>query len=56
MAIENPDEHERKRELARLLGVEDHMWVEVEVEGHARGQALIQRIAAAVRVSTPNLA
>jgi hypothetical protein len=33
MLIEYPDAHERKRELARLIGVEDRMFV--EVEGHA---------------------
>ena len=30
MMIEYPDENERKRELARLIGVEDRMFVEVE--------------------------
>jgi hypothetical protein len=30
--------HERKRELARLIGVEDRMFV--EVEGHARVYAI----------------
>ena len=30
MLIEYPDAHERKRELARLIGVEDRMFVEVE--------------------------
>ena len=34
MLIEYPDVHERKRELARLIGVEDRMFV--EVEGHSR--------------------
>ena len=34
MLIEYPDPHERKRELSRLMGVEDRMFV--EVEGHAR--------------------
>ena len=34
MLIEYPDLHERKRELARLIGIEDRMFV--EVEGHAR--------------------
>jgi Protein of unknown function (DUF3501) len=34
MLIEYPDPNERKRELARLIGVEDRMFV--EVEGHAR--------------------
>ncbi len=34
MLIEYPDVHERKRELARLIGVEDRMFV--EVEGHPR--------------------
>jgi hypothetical protein len=30
MMIEYPDVNERKRELSRLIGVEDHMFVEVE--------------------------
>lgn len=34
MLIEYPDVHERKRELGRLIGVEDRMFV--EVEGHSR--------------------
>jgi hypothetical protein len=34
MLIEYPDVHERKRELGRLIGVEDRMFV--EVEGHPR--------------------
>lgn len=34
MLIEYPDPHERQRELARLIGVEDRLFV--EVEGHAR--------------------
>jgi hypothetical protein len=38
MLIEYPDAHERKRELARLIGVEDKMFV--EVEGHARIHAI----------------
>ena len=38
MLIEYPDMHERKRELARLIGVEDCMFV--EVEGHARSYAI----------------
>jgi Protein of unknown function (DUF3501) len=38
MLIEYPDEHERKRELARLIGVEDRMFV--EVEGHVRSYAI----------------
>jgi hypothetical protein len=38
MLIEYPDVNERKRELARLIGVEDHMFV--EVEGHARVYAI----------------
>jgi len=33
MLIEYPDEHERRRELARLIGVEDRMFVEVEAHG-----------------------
>ncbi len=36
--IEYPDAHERKRELARLIGVEDRLFV--EVEGHARVYAI----------------
>ena len=38
MLIEYPDAHERKRELGRLIGVEDHMFV--EVEGHGRVYAI----------------
>jgi hypothetical protein len=38
MLIEYPDINERKRELARLIGVEDRMFV--EVEGHDRVYAL----------------
>jgi hypothetical protein len=38
MLIEYPDPHERKRELARLIGVEDRMFV--EVEGHKRVYAI----------------
>jgi Protein of unknown function (DUF3501) len=38
MLIEYPDVHERKRELARLIGVEDRLFV--EVEGHARIHAI----------------
>jgi hypothetical protein len=38
MLIEYTDVHERKRELARLIGVEDRMFV--EVEGHARVYAI----------------
>ena len=38
MLIEFPDAHERKRELARLIGVEDRMFV--EVEGHKRIYAI----------------
>ena len=38
MLIEYPDPHERKRELARLIGVEDRMFV--EVEGHGRVYAI----------------
>ena len=30
MMIEYPDENERRRELARLIGIEDRMFVEVE--------------------------
>jgi hypothetical protein len=36
--IEYPDEHQRKRELARLIGVEDRLFV--EVEGHERVYAV----------------
>jgi hypothetical protein len=36
--IEYPDVHERQRELARLIGVEDRLFV--EVEGHARIYAI----------------
>ena len=38
MLLEYPDPHERKRELARLIGVEDRMFV--EVEGHPRVYAI----------------
>ena len=38
MLIEYPDVHERKRELARLIGIEDRMFV--EVEGHQRIYAI----------------
>jgi hypothetical protein len=38
MLIEYPDPNERKRELARLIGVEDAVFV--EVEGHARVYAI----------------
>ena len=38
MMIEYPDINERKRELARLIGVEDRMFV--EVEGHPRVYAI----------------
>ncbi len=38
LLLEYPDVNERKRELARLIGVEDHMFV--EVEGHARVYAI----------------
>lgn len=38
MLLEYPDPHERKRELARLIGIEDRMFV--EVEGHARVYAI----------------
>ncbi|MBP6899660.1 MAG: DUF3501 family protein [Burkholderiaceae bacterium] len=39
LLLEYPDVHERRRELARLIGVEDRMFVEVE------GQARIYAIA-----------
>ena len=38
MLIEYPDPNERKRELARLIGIEDRLFV--EVEGHARVYAI----------------
>jgi Protein of unknown function (DUF3501) len=38
MLLEYPDVHERRRELARLIGVEDRMFV--EVEGHSRIYAI----------------
>jgi hypothetical protein len=38
MLIEYPDVNERKRELARLIGVEDRMFI--EVEGYARVYAI----------------
>ena len=38
MLIEYPDPHERKRELARLIGIEDRVFV--EVEGHKRVYAI----------------
>lgn len=38
LMLEYPDEHERRRELARLIGVEDRMFV--EVEGHGRAYAI----------------
>ena len=38
LLIEYPDPHERKRELARLIGVEDRMFA--EGEGHARAYAI----------------
>ncbi len=38
MMIEYPDANERQRELARLIGIEDRMFV--EVEGHARVYAI----------------
>lgn len=38
LLIEYPDVNERRRELARLIGVEDHVFV--EVEGHPRVYAI----------------
>ena len=38
MMIEYPDEHERRRELRRLIGVAERLFV--EVEGHARIYAI----------------
>ena len=39
MLIEYPDVHERRRELARLIGVEDRMFVEVEGQPRVYGIA-----------------
>lgn len=38
MLIEYPDENERRRELARLIGIAERMFV--EVEGHERAYAI----------------
>jgi hypothetical protein len=38
LLIEYPDPNERKRELGRLIGVEDRIFI--EVEGHARSYAI----------------
>lgn len=38
LLLEYPDVNERKRELGRLIGVEDRMFI--EVEGHARVYAI----------------
>src|SRR5450755_4662358 len=38
LLIEYPDPNERRRELGRLIGVEDRVFV--EVEGHARSYAI----------------
>jgi hypothetical protein len=38
LLIEYPDPNERKRELGRLIGVEDRLFV--EVEGHSRSYAI----------------
>ena len=38
MLIEYPDVDERQRMLARLIGIEDRVWV--QVEGHARAHAI----------------
>ncbi|HWH73094.1 MAG TPA: DUF3501 family protein [Methylibium sp.] len=38
LLLEYPDVHERKRELARLIGIEDRMFV--EIEGHERVYAI----------------
>jgi hypothetical protein len=38
MMLEYPDEEERRRELARLKGIERQVWM--EVEGHARARAV----------------
>ena len=42
MLIEYPDVNERKRELGRLIGVQDHMFV--EVEGHGRVYAIADEV------------
>lgn len=39
MLIEYPDVHERRRELARLVGVEKRMFVEIEGQGRVYGIA-----------------
>ena len=46
LLIEYPDVHERRRELARLIGVEDRMFV--EAEGHARVFAIADEKTSAV--------
>lgn len=38
MLIEYPDENERRRQLARLIGIEDRLFI--EVEGHERVYAI----------------
>jgi hypothetical protein len=38
MLIEYPDENERREMLARLIGIEDRVWV--QVAGHARVHAV----------------
>ena len=40
MLIEYPDVHERMRALSWLIGVEDRLFVEVEVEGRACAYAI----------------
>ena len=55
MLIEYPDPNERKRELARLIGVEDRVFV--EVEGHARVYAIAEARTKAplARASVPDI-
>ena len=48
MLIEYPDVNERKRELGRLIGVEDRMFVEVEGRQIASMRLARLRIAAAI--------
>ena len=40
MLIEYPDVHERMRALSWLIGVDDRLFVEVEVEGRACAYAI----------------
>ena len=52
MLLEYPDAHERKRELARLIGVEDRMFVEVARKGFYDG-TIVHRIVPADRNGQP---